>query len=56
MSVPFNGTRTRSSGLISALHKQIKLMNLEPISNIVVRFDPLHKQVKEIRLVYILFI
>ncbi|CAB0039706.1 unnamed protein product [Trichogramma brassicae] len=49
MSILFNGTRTRSAGLISALAKQIKLVNLQPLSKITVRFDPFHEQALETR-------
>ena len=49
MSILFNGTRTRSGGIIDALAKQIKQVNLQPLSKITVRFDPFHEQALETR-------
>ncbi|XP_014213068.1 39S ribosomal protein L53, mitochondrial [Copidosoma floridanum] len=44
MSIPFNGCKSRSKGLISAVAKQIKLLNFKPLSKITVRFDPFHNK------------
>ncbi|KAK2582275.1 hypothetical protein KPH14_004618 [Odynerus spinipes] len=49
MSIPFSGTRTRSSGVIAAITKQLKAINLKPVDKIVVQFDPFHEKVKETR-------
>lgn len=49
MSIPFSGCRTRSGGIISAIAKQVKLVNLKPLDKITVRFDPFHNNVKETR-------
>lgn len=42
MSIYYSGTFTRSAGLISALNKQLKLVNLKPVKRIKVKFDPFH--------------
>ncbi|XP_029039655.1 39S ribosomal protein L53, mitochondrial isoform X2 [Osmia bicornis bicornis] len=49
MSIPFNGTRTRSAGLISAIIKQLKSVNLKPVKSINIQFDPFHKKASEVR-------
>lgn len=51
MSIPFSGTRTRSGGLISAILKHMKYMNLKPVKKIEVRFDPFYENVNHTRLV-----
>ncbi|CAH0560731.1 unnamed protein product [Brassicogethes aeneus] len=42
MSIYFSGSRTKSAGVISAISKQLKLVNLKPIKRINVQFDPFH--------------
>lgn len=42
MSIYFSGTFKRSSGVISAVQKQLKLVNLKPVKKIQVEFDPFH--------------
>lgn len=42
MSIYYSGTFTRSAGVISAITKQLKLMNLKPVKKIEVKFDPFH--------------
>lgn len=49
MSIAFSGCRTRSAGLISAIAKQLKLVNLKPLTKVTVRFDPFHDKVIETR-------
>ncbi|XP_011697867.1 PREDICTED: 39S ribosomal protein L53, mitochondrial [Wasmannia auropunctata] len=49
MSIHFSGTLSRSGGLMSAIVKQLKRVNLKPINRINVHFDPFHDQVKETR-------
>ncbi|KAG7198080.1 hypothetical protein KM043_018248 [Ampulex compressa] len=49
MSIPFSGTRTRSKGIISAIAKQLRILNLKPVKRVVVQFDPFHEQAKETR-------
>lgn len=51
MSITFSGTRTRSAGLMSAVVKQLRNVNLKPVKRIDVRFDPFHENVKQTRLV-----
>ncbi|PNF25001.1 hypothetical protein B7P43_G07958 [Cryptotermes secundus] len=47
MSIRFSGTLKRSAGVASAIAKQTRLLNLKPVKNIVVKFDPFNKNVKE---------
>lgn len=42
MSIYYSGTFKRSAGVISAIAKQIKLVNLKPVKKIEVKFDPFH--------------
>lgn len=42
MSIYFSGSFTRSAGLISAITKELKSINLKPIKRIQVQFDPFH--------------
>ncbi|XP_019866169.1 39S ribosomal protein L53, mitochondrial [Aethina tumida] len=42
MSIYYSGTFKRSSGLISAISKQLKQINLKPVKRINVQFDPFH--------------
>ncbi|CAH1159750.1 unnamed protein product, partial [Phaedon cochleariae] len=42
MSIYYSGTFTRSAGVISAIIKQLKLVNLKPVKKIQVQFDPFH--------------
>ncbi|XP_076274280.1 mitochondrial ribosomal protein L53 [Rhynchophorus ferrugineus] len=42
MSIYYSGTFTRSAGIISAICKQLKLINLKPVKRIEVQFDPFH--------------
>lgn len=51
MSIRFSGTLKRSAGVASAIAKQVRLLNLKPVKNIVVKFDPFNKNVKETRYV-----
>jgi hypothetical protein len=51
MSVGFSGTLKRSGGVASAIAKQIRLLNLKPVKNIVVKFDPFNKNVTQTRYV-----
>lgn len=43
MSVPFSGALRRSGGLMSAIGKQTKLVNLKGVQRITVTFDPFHE-------------
>ncbi|XP_011877055.1 PREDICTED: 39S ribosomal protein L53, mitochondrial [Vollenhovia emeryi] len=49
MSIHFSGTLTRSAGAISAIMKQLRRVNLKPVSKIDVRFDPFDARAKETR-------
>ncbi|XP_046383896.1 39S ribosomal protein L53, mitochondrial [Ischnura elegans] len=49
MSVPFSGTLSRSAGLVSAITKQLKNVNLKPVKQISVAFDPFHHNAASIR-------
>jgi hypothetical protein len=51
MSIKFSGTFKRSAGVSSAIAKQLELLNLKPVKNIVVKFDPFNKNVTETRYV-----
>lgn len=51
MSIPFSGRVTRSGGLMSAIGKQLKSLNLKPVKRIDFRFDPFHEKVTPARLV-----
>lgn len=43
MSIYYSGTFKRSAGVVSAINKQLKLVNLKPVKKIEVRFDPFHQ-------------
>lgn len=51
MSVPFSGTLKRSAGIVSAIAKQLRFVNLKPVKKVVVKFDPFNKNVTETRYV-----
>ncbi|KAI8438663.1 hypothetical protein MSG28_011085 [Choristoneura fumiferana] len=40
MSIPFSGTLRRSGGVVSAIGKQLKAVNLKAAKRITVKFDP----------------
>lgn len=42
MSIYYSGTFSRSSGVISAIIKQLNQVNLKPVKKIEVQFDPFH--------------
>ncbi|CAK9820125.1 39S ribosomal protein L53, mitochondrial [Anthophora quadrimaculata] len=49
MSIPFNGTRTCSYGVISAIIKHLKSVTLKPVKSIDIKFDPFHNNALETR-------
>ncbi|XP_071639156.1 mitochondrial ribosomal protein L53 [Temnothorax longispinosus] len=49
MSIHFSGSLSRSGGLMSAIIKQLKQLNLMPVNKIDVRFDPFDRQSKHTR-------
>lgn len=51
MSVPYSGTLRRSGGVVSAIGKQLKQVNLKAAKRIVVKFDPFSNNVTHTRLV-----
>ncbi|XP_071568936.1 mitochondrial ribosomal protein L53 isoform X1 [Temnothorax nylanderi] len=49
MSIHFSGSLSRSGGLMSAIIKQLKQVNLMPVNRVDVRFDPFDRQSKHTR-------
>lgn len=49
MSIYFSGTFTRSAGIISAITKELKFVNLKPVKKIEVQFDPFHQNAITVR-------
>lgn len=49
MSIPFNGTRTRSAGIISAIAKHLSKLSLKPVKSIEIKFDPFHDKALQAR-------
>ncbi|XP_012252333.2 39S ribosomal protein L53, mitochondrial [Athalia rosae] len=49
MSIPFSGTITRSGGVISAIMKQVKSVNLKAVKRISIQFDPFAPNVTHTR-------
>ncbi|KAL1506672.1 hypothetical protein ABEB36_005995 [Hypothenemus hampei] len=43
MSIYYSGSLTRSAGVLSAIQKQLKVVNLKPVKRIKVKFDPFHQ-------------
>ncbi|XP_045479853.1 39S ribosomal protein L53, mitochondrial [Harmonia axyridis] len=42
MSIYFSGSFSKSAGVISAIIKQLNLVNLKPVKKIQIKFDPFH--------------
>lgn len=49
MSLPITGSLSRSGGLISAIAKNLRLLNLKAVKRITISFDPFGENVKETR-------
>lgn len=49
MSIPFSGTYRRSGGVVSAIGKQLKSVNLKAAKRITVKFDPFGDNVTHTR-------
>ncbi|XP_020815572.1 39S ribosomal protein L53, mitochondrial [Drosophila serrata] len=49
MSVPFSGALRKSGGIVSAIGKQLKSVNLKGVKRITVQFDPFAENVKSTR-------
>lgn len=43
MSIKVGGTFSRSGGIVSAIGKQLKMLNLKAVQRITVTFDPFHE-------------
>lgn len=49
MSIHFSGALKRSGGVVSAIGKQLKQINLKGVKRINVTFDPFSENVKSTR-------
>ncbi|XP_037946672.1 uncharacterized protein LOC119678735 [Teleopsis dalmanni] len=49
MSIYFSGCRTRSNGVLAAIGKQLKGVNLKGVKRITITFDPFAENVKSTR-------
>lgn len=49
MSIPYSGTIRRSGGVVSAIGKQLKSVNLKAAKRITVKFDPFGNNVTHTR-------
>lgn len=49
MSIRVTGSLSRSGGLMSAIAKNVRLLNLKGVKRITVSFDPFAENVKETR-------
>lgn len=49
MSIPYSGTIRRSAGVVSAIGKQLKGVNLKAVKRITVKFDPFSDNVTHTR-------
>lgn len=49
MSIRFSGTLSRSAGLVSAIGKHVKLINLKGVKRVNVTFDPFFENVRPTR-------
>lgn len=49
MSIKYSGTIRRSRGIVSAIAKQFKLVNLKAVNKVTVSFDPFAKNVRSTR-------
>lgn len=49
MSVKFSGSFTKSNGILSAIIKNIKKINLKAVNKVTVTFDPFKENVKSTR-------
>lgn len=54
MSIPFSGTLKRSGGVLSAVSKQLRTVNLKALNKVSIRFDPFGEGVAPTRLVPVL--
>lgn len=49
MSIPFSGSKNLGIGVVSAISKHLKSVNLRGVQRITVKFDPFHEQVASTR-------
>lgn len=49
MSIPATGSLSRSGGLISAVAKNIRLLNLKGVKRVSLTFDPFHEHASATR-------
>uniref|UniRef100_A0A8D8RYP2 Large ribosomal subunit protein mL53 n=1 Tax=Cacopsylla melanoneura TaxID=428564 RepID=A0A8D8RYP2_9HEMI len=49
MALVFSGSKTKSSGIIQAIIKQRKMLNLKPVKRIVFKFDPFDENCINVR-------
>lgn len=49
MSIYYSGALKRSQGIVSAIAKQLKRVNLKGVNRITVTFDPFAEDVKSTR-------
>lgn len=49
MSIYYSGVFTRSGGIVSAIAKQIKLLNLKGVKRVTVKFDPFDETARATR-------
>lgn len=49
MSIVYSGSFAKSGGLLQAIAKQLKLLNLKPVKKIQVQFDPFHPSAYNVR-------
>jgi len=49
MSISYSGTISRSAGLVSAIGKQVKAMNLRGVKRVTISFDPFHEKAVDAR-------
>lgn len=49
MSIPYSGTIRRSGGVVSAIGKQLRAVNLKAAKRITVKFDPFSENVTHTR-------
>lgn len=49
MSIYYSGALKRSGGIVSAISKQVKLINLKGVKRIQITFDPFAENVKSAR-------
>lgn len=53
MSLPFSGSKSKSAGLVSAIRKQLFLLNLKPVKRVFVKYDPFTQNAVTTRLLYL---